>query len=139
MRGERLSSVLGKPHVVKALFALAENPGISAARLARDMGASQPVTGQVMAEHLEKAGLARVEVVSSPFPGQQAWSISLTPLGHRLAEVLEAALTVLPDDEEVPVRDIAELDRARREMKEVTDALYEARKKREQKGGDGTG
>lgn len=100
VRGERLSAVLSKPHTVTALLALARFPGISAARLSREMGASQPVTGQVMAEHLQGAGLARVETVTSPFPGQVQWAVTLTALGRRVAAALDPIVDLLPDEED---------------------------------------
>jgi len=86
-RAERLSAALSKPHAVSALVSLLDEPGISAAKLARLMGANQPSTGRVMAKHLASFGLASIKKVPGPFK-KSATAISLTATGEKLARGL---------------------------------------------------
>lgn len=87
VQAEQLSAALAKPHAVSALLALLQEPGMSAARLAREMGANQPSTGRVMARHLGSFGLVVVKKVPGPFR-RSATAITLTPTGEKLARSL---------------------------------------------------
>lgn len=78
---------MAKPHAASALVVLLRQPGISAAALAREMGANQPITGRVMANHLKDYGLASVRKVAGPF-GRDATSITLTAAGEKVARAL---------------------------------------------------
>lgn len=91
--GEGLAEALAKPHAVTALIFLLDDGPASANRLAKGMGGSEAAVGVVMAEHLRLNGLAEIDTIPSPFPGRQSWSISLTPLGKRVAQGLRELAT----------------------------------------------
>ena len=92
---QRLSEALAKPHATSALVVLLQEPGISAARLARLMGANQPSTGRVMAKHLAKFGLVTVKRVPGPFR-KSASKIVLTAAGEKVARGLSRLEALMP-------------------------------------------
>ena len=98
MEKRGLSEALGKRHDISALLVIAARPGISPSRLARDMGASQPPTGQAMSEHLSKFGLISVRTAPG-VAGKDNDYIELSPKGHALVRALRLALKVMGDIE----------------------------------------
>jgi hypothetical protein len=88
--GGGLGGVLSKAHAFNAILALKENPGTSAAKLARLIGASDAAISIKVAAHLEEAGLAVIMRIPGPF-GQDQLSIELTEVGSKLAPLLQQA------------------------------------------------
>ncbi len=119
--GERLDELLSGARTLRAILFIKQNPGVSGRKLTQGLGLSDTSQGIAIAKRLEKFGIAELEDVPSSFPGRDAKSISLTPLGNRLAEALKGAVEVYPDDDEARARE------ARSVIRGITDDADRAR------------